>query len=333
MRFTRRDGGAVDVDASVREGELDVAATEGRGRRMMVRLGPTLLNVMLVALAVAPASIRSDVVYLVGVHEAGTYEAFSAASPREMVRGVAGLIAEMFDVPPPPHVRLHVYPSQLTFAHGLVRDVGLAPRVALELASSAIGLALPRTVFLLADRGEDDRLRLVAHEMTHVVQLELSGARARPAQWAMEGTAEWAALTLLTRLGAVGIDERIDAARTAARRYLDAHPAFTPAVLRRSADFRRWQRRVGDLIAYQVAYALAEQLVARHGLPAVVAYFRAFRDCDNPAKNFARAFGASTAEFTTQARMALGVGGALARPQARHAAGGSSLHTSGPRSQ
>jgi hypothetical protein len=272
-----------------------------------LELGPTLLIVTLVALTLAPDSGRSAVVSLVTPRAAVSYDVVATAGAGEMLGHVATLAADIFGVPLPPQVVLHLYPTPTTFAHGLVREIGLTPRVALELAGSAIGLAVPRTVFLLADGDEDDRVRLVAHEVMHLVQHELAGSTGRPAQWVMEGTAEWAALTLLDRLGATGVTARTAAARTAARRYLAAEPDFTPAIVQRPADFRRWQRRVGDLVAYQVAYALGEHLVAHHGLPAVVAYFRAFRDADDPATNFERAFGASTAEFTAAARAAIGL--------------------------
>jgi hypothetical protein len=276
-----------------------------------LRLGPTLLSVMVAAIALAPPSGRSDLIRLAGPHARATYGALAAADATAIVPQVAALVADLLDAPLPEDVMVHVYPSPLMLANGLVREVGMAPRLALELAGSAIGLAAPRAVFLLAGGDDPDRVRLVAHEVAHVVQLELAGPGARPAQWVMEGTAEWTALTLLGRLGAAGAEDRMADARAAARRYLAGDPAFTPAALRRSSEFRRWQRRVGDRLAYQVAYALADHLVARHGVPAVTGYFRAFRSDDDAGTNFAHAFGTSPEAFTGDLRAALGLRAAV----------------------
>jgi hypothetical protein len=118
----------------------------------------------------------------------------------------------------------------------------------------------------------------------------------------MEGTAEWGALTVLDRLSASGISARIGAARAVASRYLAQHRRFSVIEIRRPGDFRRWQSLPGDLIAYQVSYALAEQLVIRHGVPAVLTYFRAYRHARDHATNFQQAFGYSPEEFIAAVR-------------------------------
>lgn len=266
----------------------------------------------LAAVTRAPLAGQSMVLELTTAHGPVSYDAVARAGVGETAARIAALAAETFGVPLPHDVALHVYPTERALARGLVQEIGITPAVAVELAGSAIGLAGPRAVFLLTDGYEEDGVRLVAHELMHVIQHELAGPAARPAQWMMEGTAEWAALTLMARLGAPGVGERALAARAAARGYLAADPGFSPAAVRRASDFRRWQDRVGGVLAYQVVYAMADALVARHGLPAVVTYFRAFRDGDDHAKNFERAFGAMTAQFAVDARARLAAARALA---------------------
>lgn len=228
-----------------------------------------------------------------------TYDIVASSAPRDMVRFVAAVFADGLGLPLPPPVVLRLYSTRAGFREGLVRDVGVSSEVAGELAASALGLALPRSVVLLTAGDDDDRVRLVAHEVMHLVQLELAGP-ARPAQWMMEGTAEWAALAVLDHLGARDVTRRRRTAHEAARGYLAAHPDFSPASVRHPADFRAWHRRAGTA-AYHVAYVLAERLVERHGVPRVMEYFRAFRDTADVAANFERVFTVGTATFIAEA--------------------------------
>lgn len=234
-----------------------------------------------------------------------SYEWLEAASPSQVMPRVAPVLTEVFGVAPLPPVRLYTYATRAGLRQGLIRHAGVAPTAALNLAETSLGLAVPRTVFLRVGANDGDRVRLLAHETTHVLQLELAGTNARPAQWLMEGTAEWAAFTVLARLGARDIHERRQAALSAADLYLTRHPTFTPAALRRPAAFTRWRRATGDVLAYQVAYALADRLVQLHGVSAVVRYFRSFRDVDPAGGHFQHAFGRSVAVWMTDARHAI----------------------------
>lgn len=265
---------------------------------------PRAVDVMLItALAtvtLAPGVDRPTFVTFGALPPRASYDIVAAAGPRDMMRFVAAVLASDLGLPLPPTVVLRTYSTRASFREGLVRDVGVPGLVAAELAGSALGLALPRSVMLFTAGADDDRVRLVAHEVMHLVQLELAGPGARPAQWVMEGTAEWAALAVLDRLGAVDVAGRRHAARQGAARYLEMHPHFTPASVRRPVDFRGWQRRTGSVLAYQVAYALAERLVDRHGVPRVIEYFRAFRHTADAGANFERAFAIPTDVFITE---------------------------------
>ncbi|MGH7339985.1 MAG: hypothetical protein ACREKH_05790, partial [Candidatus Rokuibacteriota bacterium] len=185
---------------------------------------------------------------------------------------MAAVLTAIFGVEPLPPVLLHTYTTRAALRQGLVQHAGLSPAAAVDLAATSLGLALPRAVLLLIGADHGDRVRLLAHEATHLLQLELAGTDARPAQWLMEGTAEWAAFMVLDRLRAPEVERRRMAAFAAADRYLIAHPTFTPAALHRPGQFTSWRRTVGDVLAYQVAYTLADRLVQRRGVPAVVAY-------------------------------------------------------------
>ena len=261
----------------------------------------TALAAALTALTLARPADRAIVVPLVTALVPGSYETVAAGPPPEIVRAVTAILAGTLGVAPPPYLTLRVYGSRAALEHGLVHDGGLSALAAGELSVSAIGVALPRTVMLLDDGVDGDRVRLLAHEVMHVLQVELAGD-GHPAQWLMEGSAEWAAFTVLERLGGVGLAARRERARAAAQLYLAADREFTPARLRRPADFRRWQLAVGDVLAYQVAYALAQELIDRAGPRAIVTYFRALGEGSNHAASFEQAFVLPPDAFVTALR-------------------------------
>jgi hypothetical protein len=77
----------------------------------------------------------------------------------------------------------------------VLRDLG--PSQAAELAAFATGATIPGTIFLMTPgqvgRPGAEWPRLIAHELTHLAQIELAGRHATPAQWLTEGMAEWVA--------------------------------------------------------------------------------------------------------------------------------------------
>lgn len=146
------------------------------------------------------------------------------------------------------------------------------------------------------------RVTALAHEVGHSIQYEWGGGqRGTSDQWLREGFAEWLALQVLDRLGG----PRLDAAR---QRYSDVlrrntpSPADAPA-LEDMVTFRQWvtlgQRPNSS--QYAQAFLSVDFLIERHGMPAVVSYFRSFaRSSDRPA-NFRGAFGESLASFEAAA--------------------------------
>lgn len=282
--------------------------------RQRLRVVQVALIGILTVLVAAPPVYDPAVVDLDGSVTQVSYELLETAPPSQVMPRVAAILTDVFGVAPLPPVLLYTYTTRAGLRHGLIRRAGLSPAAAVDLAATSLGLALPRMVLLRVGANDGDRVRLLAHETTHLIQLELAGTDARPAQWLMEGIAEWAAFTVLARVGARDVDERRRAAFAAAARYLTGHPTFTPVTLRRPEDFTRWRGAAGDVVAYQVAYALAHRLVQERGVPAVVAYFRSFRDIDAGA-SFQRAFGRSVAAFMTGVRDAIR-GTAARRPDA-----------------
>src|SRR5262249_28674132 len=120
----------------------------------------------------------------------------------EAVRGIPALMAKQLGLPAPARVVVHVYHGRRAFEQGLIRDARVSPVQAATLSGFAIGVGTRGQVLLNerpADRTEREWLRLIAHELTHVSQIELAGGEERGEQWLAEGMAEKSAFSTLDR--------------------------------------------------------------------------------------------------------------------------------------
>jgi hypothetical protein len=219
----------------------------------------------------------------------------------EAVRGIAAIMAKGFGLPVPNHVVVHVYDGRRAFAQGLMRDARVSPVQAARLSDFAIGVGARGQVLLNdqpADRTERERLRLIAHELTHVSQIELAGGEGRGEQWLAEGMAEWVAFSTLERLGLDTLERRRQAALAGLRTHatllqegLDLEAYGAPQ------GFTTWHLREGSLPVYQLAFLIADYLIERRGFDRTRAYFASFRRSGDRRANFKAAFGSSLADF------------------------------------
>jgi hypothetical protein len=217
------------------------------------------------------------------------------------VLGIAAIMARSFALPFPEQVTVYLYAGRQAFEHGLIQDAHVSPPRAAELSGFAIGIGQRRQLLLkedAPDRGEPEWLRLIAHELTHVSQIELAGGEERGEQWLAEGMAEWVAFATLEHLRLDTLSRR----RIAATARLREHPALiqTPLDLETrgtARGFTVWHMRAGSLPTYQLAFLMADYLIARQGLDNVKAYFRAFTESNDRHRNFRNALGVSLAEF------------------------------------
>ena len=92
------------------------------------------------------------------------------------VQGIAALLVRDLKLPMPERVTVFVYSTRQVFEQGLIRDAHVSPVRAAELSDFAIGVGRRRQL-LFNDEAYDHRgrewLRLIAHELTHVSQIEL----------------------------------------------------------------------------------------------------------------------------------------------------------------
>lgn len=217
------------------------------------------------------------------------------------VRGIAGILVKDLQLPMPEQVTVYVYASRQVFEQGLIQDAQVSPVRAAELSDFAIGVGKRRQM-LFNDEAYETRgkewLRLVAHELAHVSQIELAQGEGRAEQWLAEGLAEWIAFTVLERLQLDTLHQRRAIARTGIR----SHAALVAArldldTLGSPRGFTVRHLREGSLPTYQLAFLMTDYLITRDGLPKVVDYFRSFAQRQNRFDNFRRAFGQSLGEF------------------------------------
>jgi hypothetical protein len=217
------------------------------------------------------------------------------------VRGIAGILTNELGLPVPPHVTVYVYSSRSVFEQGLINDARISPVRAAELSDFAVGVG-KRGQLLLHRETDDPRnrewLRLLAHELSHVSQIELTQGEGRAEQWLAEGMAEWVAFTVLDRLSLDTLARRRARAMAAAR----AHPAVTTrrldlATLGSPRGFTARHLREGSESTYHLAFVMTDYLIARDGFDRLVGYFSAFAGGGDRDDTFRAAFGQRRDDF------------------------------------
>lgn len=238
------------------------------------------------------------------VAASASVETLDLESYEATVRTVAGVIARDLRLPLPETVMVYVYSSREIFQQGLIVDGQVSRVRAAELSDFAVGVGKRRQLLLHHETnvGRGEWVRLVAHELSHVAQIELAEGEGRAEQWLAEGMAEWVAYRVLERL-------RLD---TVVRRRRGAIETVRdhPAVVRRRLDletlgtprgFTLRHLREGSHPTYQMAYLLTDYLIAREGFDSVVGYFQLFSKRADRRGNFVEAFGQSLDEFEQEA--------------------------------
>jgi hypothetical protein len=270
-------------------------------RGPLVAWVPSAASLLAVVLAVAACSPGRVVVPVRFDETAATTPTPDALTTHGgAVRVIGALMQRELGLPVPDLVTVYVYGSRPGFERGLIHDARVSPVRAAELSDFAVGIGTRRQL-LLHDEGRQsarERLRLIAHELTHVSQIELAQGEGRAEQWLAEGMAEWVAFTVLERLALDTVAARRRLAVAGAR----AHPALLRGrldlpTLGTPRGFTVRHLREGSLATYQLAFLMTDYLIARQGFPRVVDYFRAFAASADRAANFRDSFGLSLEEF------------------------------------
>jgi hypothetical protein len=223
------------------------------------------------------------------------------ASHEAAVRGVASLLTRELGLPVPDRVVVYIYTSRSVFEQGLMNDGRLPAVRAAELSEFAVGVGKRRQL-LLQDEGAPptarEWLRLVAHELTHVAQIELAQGEGRAEQWLAEGMAEWTAFTVLERLGLGTLAEKRAAALGHVREQAGLREArLDLATLGTPRGFTVRHLREGSLPTYQLSFLMTDHLIRRHGFRRMVEYYRSFAESRGRYDAFREAFGQTLDEF------------------------------------
>jgi hypothetical protein len=224
------------------------------------------------------------------------------ASTLAPLRTIARILQADLGLPLPARVTARVYDGPTRFERGLVTYAAVPAARAAELAQFAIGATIPGTVLLQAPALPSiEWPRLIAHELTHLAQIELAGGDTGPAQWLAESMAEWVAYRVVAQLGFSDLEGRRRLARVAALEYVRRADGLDLAALATPSGFLVQHQRIGTLVTYRLSLHLAGDLIAQHGLLSMVDYFRAFRVSGDEAANFSASFGVSTDAFARAA--------------------------------
>lgn len=222
----------------------------------------------------------------------------------QAVRGVAAIMVRDLRLPVPPRLTMYVYSSRSIFEEGLVNDGRVSRLRAAELSDFAAGIGKRRQLLLhhAGAISSPEWLRLLAHELTHVSQIEMAQGEGRADQWLAEGMAEWTAFHVLERLHLDTLARRRAAAVQGVRR----HPALSAGrldleTLGSPQGFTTRHLRDGSQQTYQLVFLLADQLIERHGYDRLLEYFSSFARRADRRANFEAAFGQSLAEFEQEA--------------------------------
>ena len=202
-------------------------------------------------------------------------------------------------------VRLVFLPDDATF-EGLLREIGYDADLARSTAATMTGIGGHRSVLLnesrMADDGWPARVGLIAHELTHVLQYELGGGvRGASDQWLREGFADWVELRVLAEMGV------LEAGPFRAELIRRTRGGEVPP-LNRLATFPDWvvaNQRAGRVDLYATAQLAVDLLIERHGVDAVLGYFRRFASSQQREAHFAAAFGQTLAAFDQDFRRSL----------------------------
>jgi hypothetical protein len=219
------------------------------------------------------------------------------------VDAIVSIMTQDLQMPVPrTSVTLYFYPDREAFARGLTDRFKTDPTLAQAVAKSALGRIRQTREgkqFLVNDEilaglGWPERIHVLAHELTHVVQYELAEGKLSGDLWLVEGFADWVAYRVLEVLGLDTMSRRKDLKIAQVRQEREHTP------LSRMITPQEWQAlnaRYGSAIPYAQAFLATDLLIERRGLSAVMDYFRRVPHATDLTENFQAAFGMEPSTF------------------------------------
>jgi hypothetical protein len=178
--------------------------------------------------------------------------------------------------------------------------IALAAR---QTATTAVAVALHKRILVneslfLRRYSWSERIRVLAHELTHIVEKAFVNGRVTTTDhWMMEGFADWVSYKVLESLG---LDTFAKSRERSVDKILRARQYQTFPLLSQLAkrtDWKTWAGTLGQEATYGQGFMAVDFLIDQKGLPAVIEYFRLFGKVRDRDRNFATAFGEPLSSF------------------------------------
>jgi hypothetical protein len=265
-------------------------------------------------LATACSLVGSYRQYEIRFDAAATPPLSAGLSESELIDSIAWLMHHRLDLPFPPDIKAYVYVNEAAFVNGLVKIAGETPDEAWN-RRSAFGVATGAGLFLrgdyLARMNLIGRASLLAHELTHVSQAKLrNGGRARPAQWVLEGHAEWVKFKVVEMLGYRAYTESRDImVRAANPSTIQFYPDLP--TLANNAAWIEATRQLGGMATYGQAFLAIDWLVEQYGSAKLLEFLGRFALDADPHEHWRTVFPLSYRQFADDFRAHLEI---LVRP-------------------
>jgi hypothetical protein len=222
---------------------------------------------------------------------------------QDAVHAIISVMTDDLQLPvPPTSMTLYFYPYREAFAQGLTDQFNTEPALARTIAKTALGRLRQTEAgkrFLVNDEilrglGWPERVHVLAHELTHIVQYELAGGRLIGELWLIEGFADWVGYRVLEVLGLDTVSRR----KALNIAQIRQQPELTP--LSQMITVQEWQAlnaRYGSAIPYAQAFLATDLLIEQQGLAAVLEYFRRAPYATDLSETFQSAVGIEPSAF------------------------------------
>lgn len=216
----------------------------------------------------------------------------------DAVTTILSVMAHQLRLPRVDHVKIVLYPTTEMFEAGLRTELKVSGSAARESARFSQATAGRRILLINEERlnrmKKDRWLRLLAHELTHVVENEIGQ---RTDAWISEGFANFVAYHVIQALGLNTFarqreEQRVLLARSASRQ---TFPQLRD--LDRGGRFAMLRNQYGHAATYGQSFFAVEYLIHRNGLSKLLEFMWAMEHSSDRLGNFRAVFGQDFERF------------------------------------
>jgi hypothetical protein len=256
-----------------------------------------------IATILAGCAVVPRETWLIVIPKASRPVAAQIANYQDAVDAIVSVMTEDLQIPVPiTSFTLYFYPHREAFAQGLTEQFNSDPILARGIAKSALGRLrqteegkqLLVNEEILNDLRWPERIHVLAHELTHIVQYELADRKLVGDLWLIEGFADWVAYQVLEALGMDTFNRRKQLKIAQVKHEREPPPLLQMITVQ---DWEALNTRYGSAIPYAQAFLATDLLIQQRGLPSVLAYFRHVPQARDHIQIFQAAFGSELSTF------------------------------------